>query len=39
MTWTKNMEELNKFVYDVLRKSPFITMTATMIVARIPKKE
>ncbi|MCW3986589.1 MAG: Lrp/AsnC ligand binding domain-containing protein [Candidatus Bathyarchaeota archaeon] len=38
-TWTKNMEELNKFIYNVLRKTPFITMTTTMIVARIPKKE
>jgi len=38
-TWTKNMEELNKFIYNVLRKTPFITMTTTMIVAKIPRKE
>ena len=38
-TRTKNMEELNKFIYNVLRKTPFITMTTTMIVARMPQKE
>jgi len=38
-TRTKNMEELNKFIYNVLRKTPSITMTTTMIVAKILKKE
>jgi len=35
-TRTKNMQELNKFIYNVLRKIPQITMTTTMIVASIP---
>ena len=38
-TRTKNMKELNRFIYNVLRKFPQITMTTTMIVARIPKKK
>lgn len=38
-TRTKNMQELNSFIYNVLRKIPYVTMTTTMIVARIPKKK
>ena len=38
-TSTKNIEELNKFIYNVLRKIPQITMTTTMIVAKIPPKK
>ncbi len=38
-TATRNVEELNKFIYNVLRKIPYITVTTTMIVARIPKKK
>ena len=37
-THTKNIQELNRFIYNVLRKTPFITTTTTMIVAHIPKK-
>jgi DNA-binding Lrp family transcriptional regulator len=37
-TSTKNIEELNRFIYNVLRKIPQITMTTTMIVAKIPKQ-
>jgi len=35
-TSTKTIEELNKFIYNVLRKIPHITMTTTMIVAEFP---
>lgn len=38
-TRTKSMEELNSFIYNVLRKIPHVTMTTTMIVASIPKKK
>lgn len=37
-THTKSIEELNRFIYNVLRKTPSITTTTTMIVAHIPKK-
>lgn len=36
-TETKSLEELNQFIYNVLRKIPYITKTTTMIVARPPK--
>lgn len=36
-TRTKSIEELNSFIYNVLRKIPHITMTTTMIVANIVK--
>jgi DNA-binding Lrp family transcriptional regulator len=38
-TRTKNIQELNKFIYDVLRKIPYINLTTTMIVARAPEKK
>lgn len=38
-THTKNIEELNGFIYNILRKIPYITVTTTMIVANMPKKE
>jgi DNA-binding Lrp family transcriptional regulator len=38
-TKTENVEELNKFIYNVLRKTSSITMTTTMIVAKIPAKK
>jgi len=38
-TRTKDMQELNRFIYNVLRKIPYVTMTTTMVVARIPKKK
>ena len=36
-TETKSLEELNQFIYNVLRKIPDITKTTTMIVAKPPK--
>ncbi len=33
-TNTSNIEELNIFIYNTLRKIPHITMTTTMIVAK-----
>ena len=33
-TNTNNIEELNTFIYNTLRKIPHITMTTTMIVAK-----
>lgn len=38
-TATRNVEELNRFIYNVLRKIPYITVTTTMIVAHIRKKK
>ena len=38
-TRTKSMEELNRFIYNILRKIPYITMTTTMIVAKMPRKK
>ncbi|TET58290.1 Lrp/AsnC family transcriptional regulator [Candidatus Bathyarchaeota archaeon] len=38
-TQTRNVAELNGFIYNVLRRIPHITMTTTMIVANIPKKK
>ncbi len=38
-TRTESMRELNKFIYNVLRKIPHITMTTTMIVAHLPQKK
>ncbi len=38
-TKTEDIEELNKFIYNILRKTPDITVTTTMIVATIPKKK
>ncbi len=38
-TTTKDLHELNKFVYDVLRKIPYVSLTTTMIVARAPEKK
>ncbi len=38
-THTKNIEELNGFIYNILRKIPYITVTTTMIVVNMPKKE
>ena len=35
-TITKDIEELNRFTYSIIRKIPQITMTTTMIVARFP---
>ncbi len=35
-TITKDLKQLNKFVYNNLRKIPNITMTTTLIVAKIP---
>jgi len=35
-TTTNDIDELNSFIYNVLRKIPHITMTTTMIVARFP---
>ena len=37
-THTKSIEELNGFIYSILRKIPHITMTTTMIVVNLPKK-
>lgn len=37
-TATESIGELNRFIYNILRKIPHITMTTTMIVARMPKK-
>ncbi|UCH31668.1 MAG: Lrp/AsnC ligand binding domain-containing protein [Candidatus Bathyarchaeota archaeon] len=37
-TRTDSLEELNAFIYDVLRRIPHITMTTTMIVAKEPPK-
>lgn len=37
-TRTKSMGELNRFIYNILRKIPHITMTTTMIVAKMPRK-
>jgi DNA-binding Lrp family transcriptional regulator len=37
-THTKSIEELNRFIYSIVRKTPSITTTTTMIVAHIPKK-
>lgn len=37
-TATESIGELNKFVYDILRKIHHITMTTTLIVAHIPEK-
>lgn len=37
-TNTKSIEELNRFIYNIVRKTPSITTTTTMIVAHIPKK-
>lgn len=38
-TITKDLQELNKFIYNVLRRIPYINMTTTMIVARAPEKK
>ncbi len=38
-TRTRTIEELNSFIYNVLRKVPHVTMTTTMIVARPPTRE
>ncbi len=38
-TSTKDLKELNKFIYNVLRRIPQITMTTTMIVAKAPEKK
>jgi len=38
-TSTNTIEELNQFIYNVLRKIPHITMTTTMIVAEFPVHE
>ena len=37
-TETRNIEELNDFVYNVLRKISDITMTTTMITAKLERK-
>ncbi len=37
-TNTNSIEELNRFIYNILRKTPSITTTTTMIVAHIPRK-
>ena len=37
-TTTEDLKQLNKFVYNNLRKIPHITMTTTLIVAKIPRK-
>lgn len=36
-TRTKDLQELNKFIYNVLRRIPHITVTTTMIIARAPE--
>ncbi len=36
-TRTKDLQELNKFIYNVLRRVPHITVTTTMIIARAPE--
>lgn len=38
-TRTESIGELNKFIYNVLRKIPHITGTTTLIVARMPKRK
>ncbi|MGD8566151.1 MAG: Lrp/AsnC family transcriptional regulator [Candidatus Bathyarchaeota archaeon] len=40
-TETDNIGELNKFIYNILRKIPNITMTATLIVSKrlMPKNK
>jgi len=37
-TETRSIDELNNFVYENLRKIPGITMTTTMITARLERK-
>ncbi len=38
-TRTENIEDLNKFIYNILRRIPNVTGTTTLIVAREPERK